>query len=458
VLLKFLDREAERARIERALASGEGALICLYGRRRVGKSRLVREVLKDFQAVYYVGDERDAALQRASVSRAMASLIPGFDKVVYPDWEALFERWWAEAPAGAALALDEFPALVSSSPELPSLLQKLLDRATTGRPILITGSSQHMMQGLLLDAAAPLYGRARELVRLRPLSIQWLGKALGVRGAAAAVDHWAVWGGVPRYWELAADHDDLWSAVDEILLDPLGVLHDEPRRLLLDDLQEIARASSILALVGQGCHRVSEIGARLQVQSTSLSRPIQRLLELDLLSRLQPYGTPRRSPRKTLYEVSEPLLRFWYRFVDPNRSRLASGQRRVVLQEIQRAWPQYLGQVWEELARSSVPRIRIAGQAWGPAARWWGAGVDRQPMELDIVADGVDAPRTVLVGEVKTSCTPAEARALLSGLEQKAARCPALRDKIVVPTVWVLALRGRTRNPHIIQARDVVNA
>jgi len=121
--LKFLNREEELSRLERAFAKPEGNLVCLYGRRRCGKSRLLREALKGRDAVYYVGDDRTGVLQRRSLARAIADLVPGFEKVDYPDWEALLERWWRDGPAGAVLALDEFPALAVVAPELPSLLQ-----------------------------------------------------------------------------------------------------------------------------------------------------------------------------------------------------------------------------------------------------------------------------------------------------------------------------------------------
>ncbi len=456
--LPFLDREAEFARIEGALSSADGALVCLFGRRRLGKSRLVRRLLKQRQAVYYVGDERDASLQRASLAREIGRLLPGFDNVTYPDWEPLLERWWTEVPRGTVLALDEFPSLVASSPELPSLLQKRIDQPRHGRHLLLTGSSQRMMQGLLLDASAPLYGRAQELIRLDPLPIRWIKPALRLRRDSDAVEQWAVWGGVPRYWELAADCPDLWSAIATHLLDPMGVLHAEPTRILMDDLTKTARASSILALVGQGSHRISEIGGRLGVPGTSLSRPIRRLMDLGLLTRQLPYGSPQRSARKTLYQISEPLLRFWYRFVDPNRSRLAAGQLDAVVSDLRHAWPQYLGQVWEELARTSVAGMIADGRRWLPASRWWGAGTDRRPLELDIVADCADDPHTTLVGEVKLHCTPAEAGEYLLGLGRKARRCPALRDKEIVPALWVLKLDGRTSRPLVFRSRDVIQS
>ena len=455
--LGFLDREEEQRRIRRALSRTESTLVCVYGRRRLGKSRLLTQILPAQNAIYFVGDQRDAALHRAALVREIARLIPGFDTVVYPSWDALLRRWWGEAPDGAVLVLDEFPYLVASAPELPSVLQALVDRSCDrARHTILCGSSQRMMLGLLLDASAPLYGRARELLRLEPLGPRWLRQALSLASDEDVVSHFAVWGGVPRYWELAAEYGDLWAAVGDLLLDPLGVLHREPGRLLLDDLREVARASSILALVGQGTCRVSEIGGRIGVPAPSLSRPIARLVELDLLRRETPWGAPPRRTKRSVYHVADPLLRFWYRFVDPNRSRLEAGQRGPVLADVRAAWPLHLGPVWEELARECVARREVLGTRWLPAGRWWGAGTDRRPLELDIVARSASDPGETLVGEVKLSATNRELPRLLAGLEEKAARCPALQGARVRVALWVLRRDGGRALPGVLTASDVL--
>ena len=295
--LRFLDRTDERQRLEQALDHREGSFVCLYGRRRCGKSRLLQEVLGVRNAVYHVADDRHEALQRRSLARTLAKQVPGIERVEYPDWDALLECWWREAPAGCTLAIDEFPAMVSAVPELPSLLQKHLDvPIRRGLSLVLCGSSQRMMQGLVLDGNAPLYGRAREILEIRPLGAGWLEKAFGTRSVSRLLDLHATWGGVPRYWELARDFSSHWSAVRSLVLEPLGVLHDEPRRLLLDDMREITQAASVLALVGQGCHRISEVAGRLGQPATSLSRPLQRLIELGLVRRETPFGAaPRRS-------------------------------------------------------------------------------------------------------------------------------------------------------------------
>jgi AAA+ ATPase superfamily predicted ATPase len=452
--LPFLNRTEELQRMRAALLGAAPDLVCLYGRRRLGKSALLRELLRLRPAPYYVGDTREAAPQRHALASEIGRHLPGFDAADYRDWDALLSQWWRHAPRDLPLMLDEFPLLVASSPELPSLLQKHIDRQR--RPLVLCGSSQRMMHGLVMDATAPLFGRAREILRLQPLELPWIRPALRLRRATEAIAHFAIWGGVPRYWELAAEHKDPFAAAKHLCLDPLGVLHQEPERLLLDDLQDPARSTSVLSLIGRGCNRLSEIAGRLGTPATSLSRPLARLVDLGLVIRDLPFGRTMRDTKRTIYRLGDPFLAFWFRFVEPNRSRLATGQLDIVASEVETSWAQFLGSAWERIARDSLPRLQIAGRRWRPASAWWGMTGDRKPLELDVVAECADDPRLVLVGEAKVSATAREVRRIAAELQRNAARCPELVGRRVQPVVWVL--RGRPRVPEVtvLSAEDVV--
>ena len=144
----------------------------------------------------YVGDDREASLQRQALAAEMSTVLQGFGDASYPDWESLLGRWFKDAPRGCVLALDEFPSLVAASPELPSLLQKALDAGVRSH-LVLSGSSQNMMHGLTLDRSAPLYGRAREVLRIQPLEAGWLVRALPKLKPVDAVE--AVFVG----WQLA---------------------------------------------------------------------------------------------------------------------------------------------------------------------------------------------------------------------------------------------------------------
>lgn len=433
--LPFLDRTEELSRLRSFLSGRDGGLAVLYGRRRCGKSRLLREALHARRCVYYVGDDREAALQRSALAAEAARLLPGFADVAYPDWAALLSRFWRDAPRDAVLVIDEFPSLVASEPPLPSLLQKLLDEGRpAARRLVLAGSSQRLMQGLVLDRTAPLFGRAREILKVAPLRAGWIGPALGLRDAVQAVEAFSAWGGVPRYWELAASHGGLLAALESLVLSPLGVLHDEPRRLLQDDVRETSQPLSVLALIGAGCHRLSEIAGRLQKPATSLGRPLGTLVELGLVRRDLPYGESLRDTKRTAYRLADPFLRFWFRFVEPNRSRLEAGLVAAVAAEVSAALSLHVSAAWEDLARDSVPRARYLGVPWGPASSWWGPGTDRAPLEVDVVAE---APGTgeVLVGEVKWQDALDWPRETAT-LRRKAERLPLARGRKVRLALW----------------------
>ncbi|MBI4871922.1 MAG: ATP-binding protein [Candidatus Riflebacteria bacterium] len=410
------------------------------------------------RSVYYVGDHREAVLQRYDLAVAIGSLIPGFERARYPDWASLLERWHAQAPPGAVLALDEFPFLVRASPELPSVLQKALDAGVEPAPhVVVCGSSQRMMQGLLLDATAPLYGRAQEILEVAPLGAGWIGEALGLPDPLDAVQAFAVWGGVPRYWELAADHPTLWEAVRELVLDPMGVLHQEPERILQDDARDWAQAASVLTLIGRGCHRLSEVAGRLGKPATSLTRPLARLQDLHLVAREVPFGTPPRTSGRSLYRIADPYLAFWFRFVESHRSLLGAGQIDTVAERVRQGFDSHLGQVWECLVRESVPRSRFGGRTWGPASRWWGTGTDGRPLELDVVAESTDGT-ALLVGEAKVSLRGPGGSEGLRRLQAAAERLPlAARHAEVVTRVFAAAGPARG-DEHVVTAETVLQA
>jgi uncharacterized protein len=441
--LAFLNRSEELARLSRLLDRREGSVAVIYGHRRLGKSRLLREALARRRHVYYVGDERDGVLQRTSVATEVGRLIQGFDRVSYPDWAALFDRLWGHPDAPAVLALDEFPALVAAAPELPSILQKRVD-AGGAVHLVLAGSSQRMMQGLILDRSAPLFGRASEILKIRPLAAGWIASALRLTDTRAVVEAYALWGGVPRYWELAAEYPDTTAALRALVLNPLGVLHEEPAGLLLDDMRDTAQATSILSLIGRGCHRLSEIAGRLEKPATSLTRPLRRLVDLELVRRDIPFDTPERTGKRSLYRIADPFLRFWFGFVEPHRSLLESRRLAPVERFIARSFPAHVAGVWEDLARESVPVLRCHGRDWKPAARWWGPGTDRKPLEIDIVAESIEGS-ALLVGEVKWGEEDAER--LLSELRRKAERLPITRDREVLFALWLAKRPSRRSVP-----------
>lgn len=438
--LPFLDRGRELTRLRRSFARPGGSLIVVYGRRRCGKSRLLQEALRGQKHAYYLADLSDASLQRHTLAVEAERVVPGFAAASYTDWAALFDTWRRRAPEDAWLVLDELPYLVQVSPALPSIIQRIID--TPGeRPLRLAacGSSQRMMHGLVLDETAPLYGRAAEVVKVAPMPPEALPAALEL-DAAESVVAYSIWGGLPRNWELAADHGSTSEALATLVLDRNGVLHNEPSRLLLDDMRSAIQANSLLGLIGSGCHRLSELAGRVGQSATNLSRPLSRLIDLGYLRRELPFGESTRSTRRSLYRLDDPFLLFWYRFVAPNRSRLELDLIDAVQAEVLARLPGHTAEVWEWLARRSVPLTTIDGLHWNPASRWWGRGADGNELEIDVVAESSDR-RHLLLGEAKWSARTDPA-GILAGLVGKAQRLPFRRDRRLHYALWLKRRAG----------------
>jgi len=307
------------------------------------------------------------------------------------------------------LVIDELPYLVTSDPSFPSVVQNWVDNAAkeSGLKVVLSGSSQRMMQGLVLDATAPLFGRATESFQLKPLPPGFIGDGLELKSPRDMISAYAVWGGTPRYWELARPYDkDIHAAIDSLVLDPLGPLHQEPDRLLLEEMPSAASLRPLLDVIGSGAHRMSEIAGRLGQPATSLARPLSRLQELGLVRRETPFGIPARTSKKALYEIDDPFMRMWARVVAPHRSLLATATRSARFALWNRYRQSLLAQTWEELCRRSVPGLSTIspGTDWSPAQRHW-HGNDP---EFDVVATSLDGGK-LLVGEVKWSEKPATA-------------------------------------------------
>lgn len=448
----FLNREDEQKRLRRAMNAPGGTLAVIYGRRRCGKSTLLQHAISS-QDVYYLADQKEPALQILDLAAEADKAVPLFSSVGYATWDALLLNLNDRLDRRISLCLDEFPYLVQLSPALPSILQKHLDRpGTKNLNLVLCGSSQRMMHGLVLDRTAPLYGRALKILKIEPLKAGWIRDALGLNGEKA-IEAYAVWGGVPRYWELASSFDGLEEAIRELVLHRNGVLHEEPMGLLLDEMRSAVQPYSLLSVVGQGCHRLSEIAGRLGKPATSLMRPLAQLVDLGYLRRETPFGENEKSTRRTLYKIADPFLLFHFRFLQPNKSQLEVGAVRAVAAKVSKQFSLHVSAVWEELARASVPLSGIGGYEWGQARRWWGTGNDGRPMEVHVVGESVDG-RAVLVGEAKwnnAAADPGLARdRLLSMARNSAWAC----GREVVPVLWVK--RGRQHAGVHIQTPDAV--
>ncbi|MEA3240105.1 MAG: ATP-binding protein [Pseudomonadota bacterium] len=452
--LPFLDRTKEIEKLNHVINSSDPALMVIYGRRRCGKSTLLQQVIRK-NDIYFLADQQEVPLQIKSLANEISRRLPGFDQVVYPSWDVLFRAVQHQVPPGTTLVLDEFPYLVQKSPDLPSIIQKQIDSKQNKIHLIICGSSQRMMQGLVLDGTAPLYGRAREIIKLRPLEAGWLSVALDL-DFEVGVEAYSIWGGVPRYWELAKQFPDLETACKELVLDRDGVLHDEPMRLLLDDMRGASQPHSLLGLIAGGANRMSEIAGRLGKPATSLTRPLANLIQLGYIKREIPFGENHKSSKRTLYRLEDPFLQFWYRVVLPNHSLLEQGLVDEVFDSSKQLISIQTAEIWEELSRRSTVQLNIGGCRWKPASRWWGKGRNGKTMEFDLVAESIDG-QSILFGEAKWE-NGTNVQRILKKLEKQVDNFPKIGKRKIILALWCKQPETSSVKNFVFNAEDVLAA
>jgi len=401
--MKFVNRVKELRRLQNLVHSKTAGVAVLWGRRRVGKTRLLLEWTEKNRGVYFVADESSPAIQRKFFSIAFDPVFPGFSQVEYPDWNSLFLRLAHEATQARwrkPIVIDELPYLIASSPELPSILQKFIDHEAKKANLIIVlcGSSQRMMLSAVLDKSSPLYGRTDEQIKLRPIAIGYMKEALKLKSSREIVQTYAIWGGIPRYWELVEkSRGNFFEKIDQLVLDPLGLLNDEPQRLLHEESPSALHLRPILDAIGMGANRLSEIAARMGAPVTSLMRSVDRLIELELIQREVPYGIDPENSKKTLYKIQDPFLRFWFTIVASKRSSFSQATIETRLKWLNEGLPFIFGAAWEEMCRQAIP---LLSEKWNviykPAGRYW----EGKGFEWDLVSEAIDGSY-FLIGEAK---------------------------------------------------------
>ena len=453
--MRFVDRKQELLRLKNTTNRPTSTLTIIYGRRRIGKSRLIKEVLTT-NDIYFMADQSETSRQIELFAKQISLHIKGFDKLVYPNWEAFFENLNYRVKKGTVICIDEFPYIVKNSSELPSILQKIWEeKGKLNYHLILCGSAQQLMHNLVMNAAAPLYGRADEIIKIKAIPAFYLQKILNTN-AIDTITEYSIWGGIPRYWELRTKEDDLLSALNYHVFSSHGILYNEPVHLFLDDMRDTVHSFTLLSLIASGSHRLSEIASRIEKPATHLSAPLNKLIQLGYIERETPFDENEKHRKKSLYKISDPFMDFYFNFVVPNRSLIEIGQTANVNKLILAQLHQYVSTHWERICRKAVPFLNIDNIVFKSASRWWGTPNKESEIEFDVVAESVDK-KYLLVGECKWNDTEINQTELTNVLLKKAVQLPFAKKKKII-TALFLKTRQDLASEHVYTPQNIIDA
>lgn len=421
----FINRKAEFEELHRLYCSDHAELFVLYGRRRVGKTELLRTFCVDKPHLFFIATLSSDIEQLATFSQQIYGFnhteIPmGF---TFPSWDAAFQAL-TDLPMQPRpiIVLDEFTYLISGNKAIPSILQKVWDEKlkNTGLMLVLCGSYIGMMETEVLGYQAPLYGRRTASSLLCPLDLPSSSLFFPQYTPDEQFLSWAILGGMPYYLCTFNDRQNIFANIRQHILDAqTGALFSEPRLLLMEELREPRNYFSILRAIAQGRTRLNEITQASGVgEVTAVARYLDILQQMRLVTRRVPAteSQPDKS-KKGLYQIDDHFLRFWFRYVQPNQSGLDLGLADAILeQRIRPDMDHFVATAFEEASLLFVASLAQEGKLSFLPERiggWW----DRES-EIDLLAIS-QQEKAALVGECKWSVNPIGTD-ILAYLKQKA--------------------------------------
>ena len=360
--MKFLGREKEILDLEKEYAR-DGGFVVIYGRRRIGKTTLIKQFIKSKTAFYFLATKEveSQSMKRFAGVIARTTGNSVLQKAAFSDWLDLFQAVADYKPnEKKVLVIDEFPYLVKVNDSFPSILQNAWDEILKDSNVMLIlcGSLISMMKKHALSYESPLYGRRTAQMRIAPLPFTTVYENQKLSFEEAA-EQYSITGGVPKYMEFFSDVQPLYEQIKENVLSKNGFLYEEPNFLLTDEVQVLTNYFSIIKVIADGNHKLGTIAGILGLETSALTPYLKTLSELGFTEKQVPVTEKNaEKTRKGLYFISDNFLRFWFRYVYPYKGELELDNMQISLDELDKDFKEkFVAFAYEDICKEIFARL-----------------------------------------------------------------------------------------------------
>ena len=430
--MKFYDRETELALLQDLTerSAQYSQFTAIFGRRRIGKTELVRQHLQN-RGIYFFVEKRPSNALLAEFSATLKSHIA--HAPAFTDWKDFFVFLFAETQhQHMVVVFDEFQNFLTVEPAIYSILQGVWDtwHKQSRIHLIAIGSVVGLMKKVFQDAKEPLYGRLTQEIDLSPLPIDatyQIATDLGFQSPTDILTLYGIFGGMPRYYEIIESMGLGGSTIPHILhqalFTPFAPFRNEMRDIILSEFGNTAHTYlAILEAIATGKTRLSEIAGPAGLPATSLSKYLRELSDLfDLIEREVPITERSWKTKKSRYKIRDPFITFWMRFIYRQLSIYESGNFPYFLNRLNTSISEFMGFAFENITREVLIKLNHHNAApfyFHRIGRWW----DRQS-EIDLVALNPETRQSLFV-ECKWTSTPVGTD-VLQALKHRAQKLPA---------------------------------
>ncbi len=372
----FVGRQAELRALENLYKEDRFQFVPITGRRRVGKTRLIEEFIKDKPAVMF-----RAVPGSESVNLSL------FNELVSGDSDPLrLDRilWRAEEKSSGnrlVVVIDEYPNLVEDAKHNSGLINNFIEAVKDASRLflILCGSSMSIMESEVMGKKSPLYGRRTGQIRLRPFDFETSLEMLSGFKIDDAVAIYGLVGGIPYYLEQFNPEESLEDNIRNCYLNPFGVIAGEPELIFLTEFRKPATYYAVIHAISRGRVTPSEIAQATDINRDMVSHTLGRLVLLGFVEKDEPFGKSR--TKDIHYVVKDRLLASYFRFVYPIQGDESQSSIESAFAYMKENLGQYLGHVFEDIC---IEYVRKHG--YPKAGRWW-----KGPVGIDIVASDDDS-------------------------------------------------------------------
>ena len=417
---KFVNRGEEINILKDSWKKNAAQFVVIYGRRRVGKTEVIKQFMKEKQGIYFLGRLETKKDQLTRISMLLSDFFSDIllQKSPLASWDAVFEYLYKNNKK-YVIAFDEFPYMVKTSPEILSIFQDYWDNKFQHSKLffIICGSSLSMMEKYIFEYNTPLYGRRTLDLKIAPLQFHDARSFFPNLPIEKALQTYGMLGGTPAY--LLEFEKDVFPTIEKICM-KRSFLFREPEFILREEVSEPRFFFSILHAISIGKTSSGEIINHTGLDKGLVGKYLSVLIDLDLIRREIPITASWKS-RKGNYYINDEFFRFWFRFIYPNLDDLETNPSIVPL-KIKKQLEHYLGETFEMICRQFL--IKTGDVSSMTIGRWW-----YKDEEIDLVALDEEKKHALFTECKWQDLSYGESKQLLQQLEKKAEMVQWHNDK-----------------------------
>lgn len=411
----FVGRERELASLKEFYDKDGIGLTIVYGRRRIGKSTLITEFVKDKKTIFYtatkVGKSRNLELFSKQV---LDLLMPGMEDMSFHTTEAVFD--FIDKNVGddkVVLVIDELPYWAEKDDALLSILQKYIDTVWNDKnlKIILCGSALSFMEKKVLSEKSPLFGRRDSQIRLEAFNYLDAAKFVPNYSCEDKAICYGITGGVAKYLSMIDPEKSIDDNIVRLFFRTDGYLYDETRNLLTQEFSDISTVNNIVEQIASGENTLNTIAGKTGEKEQTVLYSIDKLINVGLVEKKKCI-TDEKNKKKTQYVLRDYMFKFWYEFIPKATSVIEMGQGEAYYQKaVKPVIHSFMGSVFEEMCRYYTLRHGIAGE-YGcfitSTGTWWGVenitdkNGDTRAQSADIDVVGIsEIDKKAVIGECK---------------------------------------------------------